>query len=95
VADQQGGHWIRLGTAARFFWFSLAQLQTSEKDVFGRLSGPGMTFLTTKSRNAFKEEIEAHTTYRPALVAAHPGWVETQYVFGDGTIATRQMIRAR
>jgi hypothetical protein len=87
VSDQHGGHWIRYGIMKRSVWFSLQELQTNEKEVFSRLSGPGMTFLTTKRRNAFKEEVEAHTTYRSALVAAHPGWLEGHFILGDGTVA--------
>ncbi|GEO18064.1 hypothetical protein [Microvirga aerophila] len=84
VADQQGGYWIRFGTMARSFWFSLAELQTDERKVFSRLSGPGMTFLTPPTKNAFKRLIEEHIAYRPALVAEHPGWVGgSHYVFGN------------
>jgi uncharacterized protein (DUF927 family) len=86
VADQVAGHWIRYGTTSQSYWFSLHELQVSERDVFGRLSGPGMTFLTSASKNAFKKEIESHSNYRPALVASRPGWLGTHYVFGDGTV---------
>ena len=85
VADQLGGHWIRYGTTSQLLWFSLRDLQVSEKDVFSRLSGPSMTFLTSARKNAFKKEVEGHSNYRPALVAAHPGWLGSHYIFGDGT----------
>jgi hypothetical protein len=32
-----------------------------------------MTFLTHPTRTKFKKQIESHATYRPALVASHPG----------------------
>ncbi len=100
VADQLGGHWIRFGTTARPYWFSLAELQMNERKVFTDLSGPGMTFLTPSRKNAFKRLIENHATYRPALVAEHPGWVGgSHYVFGNGDVVappgdTREVIVA-
>jgi hypothetical protein len=87
VVDQFGGHWIRYGSDRRSIWFSLAELQVNAKEVFGRLSGPGMTFLTPRSQNAFKAAIEAHKQYRSALVANRPGWLEGTYVFGDGSVS--------
>ena len=86
VEDQNGTHWIRFGTSNRSIWFSLEELQLAEKDVFGRLSGPGMTFLTHPTRTKFKKQIESHSSYRPALVASHPGWLGKHYVFGDGEV---------
>src|SRR3954447_5017779 len=100
VVDQNGGHWIRYGTEARSCWFSLHELQVAEKDVFGRLAAAGMTFLTSKTKNAFKAEIERVPEYRSALIAAHPGWVgETHFVLGDGKVVglpgdTREVIIA-
>ena len=46
-----------------------------------------MTCLTPTSQSAFKRAIEAQSAYRPALVAARPGWLEGFYVFGDGSIS--------
>lgn len=86
MIDQQQGHWVKYGMQQRFCWFSISELQTREKEVFSRLSGSGMNFLTTASRNSFKAEIEAHRAYRPAFVAAHPGWIGNHYVLGDGTV---------
>lgn len=87
VVDQHDGHWIRYGTPTRSQWFELRELQLAEKEVFARLSGPGMTFLTTSAKNSFKQIVEGHASYRPALVAGHAGWVGgSHYVFGDGSV---------
>jgi Domain of unknown function (DUF927) len=86
VVDQHGVHWIRFGTPEHSTIFSLPALQTNEKEVFARLSGAGTTYLTTESKNRFKALVEAHEEYRPALVAAHPGWLGGNYVFGDGFV---------
>ena len=86
VVDQTGVHWIRYGTDAHSTIFSLPELQINEKEVFARLAGPGTTFLTSKAKNAFKAVIESHREFRPALVAVHPGWLDGNYVFGDGNV---------
>ena len=78
--------WIRYGTSTGSIWFTLSDLHLAEKEVFSRLSGAGMTFLTHRTKNTFRKEIESHSGYRPALVASHPGWVGYHYVFGDGEV---------
>lgn len=99
VQDQHHGRWVRFGTAKRSCWFSLHELHMTEKEVLSRLSDVGATLLTTPSKNAFKKAVEACKDYRPALVAAHPGWLGGHYVFGDGEVIappgdTREVIIA-
>lgn len=88
VEDQNGTHWVNYGTVSRSTWFSVQELHTNERAVFAKLSGPGSTLLTTKSKNRFKKLIEDASGYRRARVAAHPGWCGQSFVFGDGTIAS-------
>ncbi len=85
--DQLGGHWLCYGTPQSHCWFSVQELQANETEVLNLLATVGYIILTQSSKNAFKETIEAHSTYRPALVAAHPGWLSGVYIFGDGAVA--------
>jgi len=85
VCDQNGDHWIRYGTSQSAIWFAISDLISDSSGVFKRLSSVGVHRLTTHSQVALKIKIEEHGPYRPALVAARPGWLEGIYVFGDGT----------
>lgn len=88
VVDQEGDHWIRYGTEACAYWFTLRELVSDEKAVLARLAGTGKGILTTASKNAFKKEVERHKGYREALVAARPGWLGSPavYVWGNGDV---------
>ncbi len=87
VHDQHGGRWLRYGIGEQAIWFAIADLISEGTTVFRRLSEVGVTCLTSTSQSAFKRAIEAQSAFRPALVAARPGWLEGFYVFGDGTIS--------
>jgi hypothetical protein len=87
VLDQHGGRWIRYGSRDRSVWFNAADLISAGNTVFERLSTVGVLCLTRPSQDRIKREVEAHTTYRAALVASRPGWLDGHYVFGDGTVA--------
>lgn len=88
VCDQHGGRWIRYGTQRQAIWFAVADLITTAPEVFRRLSTIGATCLTMASQSVLKHEVEAIRTYRGALVAARPGWLNGNYVFGDGTVVS-------
>ncbi|MER9504708.1 DUF927 domain-containing protein [Mesorhizobium sp. M0579] len=88
VVDQHGSHRVKFGTATNNCWFSVSELQIDERSVFARLSNAGIQYLEARKKNAFKKEIQDHDGYRSGLVAAHPGWVGSHYVFGDGTVAS-------
>lgn len=83
---QTGNHWIKYGALNQFCWFSIPDLQRRESDVIARLSDAGIHLLSPAAKNKLKTDIEAHTDYRPGLVALHPGWIENHFVLGDGTI---------
>jgi hypothetical protein len=87
VIDQHGGHWIRYGSRDRSVWFAAEDLISASPAVFRRLSSVGAHCLTRTSQDRIKREVEAHTTYRAALVASRPGWLDGHYIFGDGTVA--------
>lgn len=87
VVDQHGTRWLRYGTPQRSCWFSPTHLVRDEKEVSVRLSAAGVDLLTTKSKNAFKKEVEEYHDYREALVADRPGWLEKRhFVYGDGSM---------
>ncbi|WP_246719925.1 DUF927 domain-containing protein [Methylocystis sp. H62] len=86
VRDQKGGYWIRYGTTRRSVWFALDDLHQLPSKVFSRMTGPGTTFLTSAAQSKFKESIERRQEYRDALVAERPGWLQSHYVFADGTV---------
>lgn len=100
VIDQDGTRWLRYGTADLFCWFSPSELVGDEKTVFARLTQAGTDLLTGKTKTAFLTAVEQHTGYRPALVAARPGWLEkAHYVYGNGDVErpegdTREVIIA-
>ncbi|MCP2080864.1 UNVERIFIED_ORG: hypothetical protein J2W74_002050 [Methylorubrum zatmanii] len=87
VIDQDGTRWLRYGTADLFCWFSPSELVGDDKSVFARLTQAGTDLLTGKSKTAFLTAVELHRGYRPALVAARPGWLEkAHYVYGNGDV---------
>ncbi|MCJ2052931.1 DUF927 domain-containing protein [Methylobacterium sp. J-070] len=86
VQDQHGANWFRYGTDKRSIWFAVADLVTAQARVFGRLAAINARVLTPRSQTAFKQEIEDHATFRDALVATRPGWLENHFVFGDGSV---------
>lgn len=86
VMDQHGGRWIRYGSGDHSVWFNAADLISAGTEVFKRLSRVGVLCITRPSQDGIKREVEAHATYRAALVASRPGWLDGHYVFGDGSV---------
>lgn len=87
VIDQDRSRWLRYGTADLSCWFSPSELVRDDKTVFARLTKAGTDLLIGKTKTAFLTAVEQHRGYRPALVAARPGWLEkAHYVYGNGDV---------
>ncbi|TXN73693.1 DUF927 domain-containing protein [Methylobacterium sp. WL6] len=100
VIDQDGTRWLCYGTTDLSCWFSPSELVRDDKTVFVRLTQAGTDLLTSKTKTAFMTAVEQYSGYRPALVAARPGWLEkAHYVYGNGDVErpdgdTREVIIA-
>ncbi|MCJ2071261.1 DUF927 domain-containing protein [Methylobacterium sp. J-030] len=88
VRDQHGTPWIRYGTDERAIWFAVTDLISAPTMVFKNLARAGTIYSARPAQDALKKLVDAHTTYRRALVASHPGWIDDDpiYVFGDGSV---------
>ncbi len=85
VISPDGQRWLRVGDGNRSIWLSLDELHDQAK-AFKRLSTVGVNALTAASKNSIRQTIEKLDDYRPGVVATHPGWCGSAYVFGDGEV---------
>lgn len=88
VRDQHRTPWIRYGTAEGAIWFAVTDLISAPKTVFENLARAGTSHSARPAQDALRKLVDAHSTYRRALVASHPGWIDDApiYAFGDGSV---------
>ena len=89
VIDSSDRRWIRYGGYDRSVWLALDDLSNNPQKVFCSVASVGKLLLSSRSKELFRQEIERHDTFRPALLAPRPGWTDGAYIFGDGTVQMR------
>ena len=86
VRDQHGDCWIKYGTEGQFLWFRIGDLVLPGNDVIHRLIKAGARVLSPAKRAGFIKSIEDWDQYRDALVASRPGWLDQNFIFGNGQV---------
>lgn len=84
VRDQHDKLWVRYGTRYRSLWIAVSDF--ARPDIYGRLSDVDPRLIEPVAQRALRSKIAGSTTFRPALVAASPGWIDGHFVFGDGAV---------
>lgn len=82
VSDQHGGAWIRYGTTTRALWIPVSDF--TRQEIFTRLARIDPRLIEAGAQHRLRSEIARSNTYRPAVVAAAPGWTANHFVLGDG-----------
>lgn len=84
VRDQNDNLWVRYGTRDRSLWIAVSDF--AKPDVYGRLSNIDPRLIEPVAQRALRSKIAGSTAFRPALVAASPGWIDGHFVLGDGAV---------
>ena len=81
-----GRRYFRFGTAERHIWLPFATAAVLDRETIGRLSCVNVRIATNKTKEVFRQGVEAHADYRRVSIADEPGWFDDVYVLRDGRI---------
>ncbi|MHC2018955.1 DUF927 domain-containing protein [Methylobacterium sp. CM6247] len=84
MTDQEDVSWVRFGTPTRALWIRVSEF--ARTDVFSGLANIDPSLIEPAAQRALRSEVAKVETYRSALVAGTPGWIEGHFVLGDGGV---------
>lgn len=84
VIDQENDRWVHYGTPTQALWIRVSEFIRT--DVFSGLANLDPTLIEPAAQRALRSEVAKVETYRSALIAGTPGWIEGHFVLGDGGV---------